>query len=643
MKQIIYSLSITLFLFCKLSIAQLPGSLDSSFDGDGKAFIDFGYEYNFGEAVAIQTDGKIIEVGSNNSYFLITRLNNNGSLDNSFDNDGKVQISLTGGDDFPTSVIVQPDGKILVAGDCGFYNATDFGIVRLNSNGSLDNSFNGNGKVIINVSGINDLPHSLALQPDGKILLAGWSRSFATNLYFFSIVRLNSNGTLDSSFNGNGKKTFNAGLSKSLAYSVAIQPDYKILVGGFAYDSSTSRFAVVRLNTNGSFDSSFDGDGKALVQVGVRGGAYSMMLQPNGKIVMAGPARLCDTCHGGFGILRLNSNGSVDSSFDADGKTIVRVNEDPSFDEWATAIALQSDGKIIVGGNSGLNKPFDYNMAVIRLNANGTFDNSFNGNGKALIGLPLYVEYCESLALQEDGKIILGGYGYGSPPDSKHLFMVTRLFGGSNAITVSAKSSSITEGNSGKKNLSFVVKLSSPAVTNCSVQVKTVPVTATKNLDYKTVNDTLEFAIGDTAKIVVVKLISDTIVEPNETFKLKLFNPVNLSIGSNTAKGTIVNDDTAFVSITSLLSEKILLPDKLSLYPNPSTGAITLTCISINSGKVQLMVYDIAGRLLFTKAEQAIKGVNTYQLNLSRLTFGNYYLQLNNGNQQQRAKFVIQK
>src|SRR4029079_2637604 len=192
------------------------GSLDTTFDGDGKLTTDFGAAFNndVASAITVQPDGKILVAGSGSSFsasnsdFAVARYNPDGSLDTSFAGVGKFTFGLGGFNDFASDVVLQPDGKILIAGttfiDSGSHS--DFAVVRLNSDGSFDTTFDGDGRLITNL-GLFDQVASLALQPDGKILVAGGTSTGAG--FDFALVRYNSNGSLDTTFDGDGKLTTN--------------------------------------------------------------------------------------------------------------------------------------------------------------------------------------------------------------------------------------------------------------------------------------------------------------------------------------------------------------------------------------------------------------------------------------------------
>lgn len=244
------------------------GSLDSSFDIDGRVTTTFGTPHAWGHSVAIQPDGKILVAGSSydglRSNYALVRYNSNGSLDTSFDGDGKVLSLIANGYSFAEnfdyarySVAIQNDGKILVAGSLRVGVNSNFLLIRHNADGSLDTSFGVGGVMSTDISGKVDMGYSVAIQADGKILVSGISEN--VGVYDVALVRYNSSGSLDTTFGGDGSITTSLGSSHDYGYSVAIQPDGKILVAGSSHDGSKHVFALVRYNSDGSLDYSFGG------------------------------------------------------------------------------------------------------------------------------------------------------------------------------------------------------------------------------------------------------------------------------------------------------------------------------------------------------------------------------------------------
>jgi uncharacterized delta-60 repeat protein len=359
------------------------GSLDTSFGSGGKVTTDFGNRLNYTNAVIIQSDGKLVLAGSSintsgNNDFTLVRYNPDGSLDTTFDGDGKVTTDL-GSDDYASTVLVQPDGKLVAAGYT--LNASgnyDFALLRYNTNGSLDTSFYGTGKVTTDINLIHNYADSVIVQSDGSLVVAGYSISGVGDTDF-TLVRYNANGGLDTTFDSDGKVITDFNLSGDYAHSVIAQADGKLVVAGYSTNANAnyiSSFALARYNANGSLDTTFDNDGKVITTVGVSSNskdyANSVIVQPDGKLVVAGSST---TSSGDFSLVRYNSDGSLDATFDSDGKVSSIIIDST---EQASSVVIQPDGKLVVAGSSA-NANNSNDFAIARYNSNGSLDTAFNG------------------------------------------------------------------------------------------------------------------------------------------------------------------------------------------------------------------------------------------------------------------------
>ncbi len=358
-----------------------PGTLDTTFNYGG-----VGADSDV-LAVALQPDGKALIGGYFTSYNgnaaasdYVTRLNSNGTLDTTFNPGG------AGAGSTVHAIAVQPDGKIIMVGDFTSYNgnaAASDRVARLNANGTLDTSFNPGGQ------GLNSSTFAVAVQPDGKILIGGFFTGYnGDSAASDKIARLNANGTLDTTFNYGG-----AG-PDFMVLSIAVQPDGKIIIGGYfvSYNGDgAASDSVMRLNADGTLDTTFNPGG-----AGADAQVNGVVLQPDGKILIVGYF----TSYNGNGaasnnIARLNANGTLDTTFNPGGA---------GTDYAVLGIALQADGKIIIGGFfTSYNGNGAASDEISRLNSNGTLDTTFNPGGA---GVSIQVN---ELAVQADGKIIIGG------------------------------------------------------------------------------------------------------------------------------------------------------------------------------------------------------------------------------------------
>ncbi|MDB6025697.1 MAG: hypothetical protein JWM68_1920 [Verrucomicrobiales bacterium] len=334
-------------------------------------------------AVVVQADGKVLIGGgftrvNGTERDVIARLNQDGSLDTSF----IPSTELNGG--LVHTIALQPDGRILIGGSMNAANVT--GIARLNANGSLDPTFNSG-------TGPNSYVESIALQTDGKILVGGWFDSYdGTNRN--GMARLNANGSLDTTFNpGTG-----AGGNYPYVNSIAVQSDGKAIIGGFFTSiNGTNRSGIARLNLNGGLDTTFDpGTGIEMASPAL---AYvqSVVLQPDGQILVGGNFTNFNGLPRNY-ITRLNPGGSLDVTF----------NHGSGADGLIYCIALQTNGSVVVGGNfhtmSSTNR-----SRIARLVADGSLDTAFNpGTGLEMITSPFHVDVF-AIVVQPDAKVLLAG------------------------------------------------------------------------------------------------------------------------------------------------------------------------------------------------------------------------------------------
>lgn len=404
-----------LFLLPFATRAQ-DGSIDTSFGVGGIATTFVGVFSSVDLAgnaypVAIQSDGKIVVTGKSynglNYDFGLVRYNDNGILDTTFGTNGKVITDF--GNDFPKSIAIQGDGKIIVGGINFNGSSVRFALVRYNTNGSLDTTFDGDGKVALNYNGTDCHAYSLALQSDGKIVLVGDTRN-GSGFQGFATMRFNTDGSLDTTFGTNGKvfTLFGTpGTSSSSANSVKIQDDGKIVLAGLSYISSTnvSSFAVLRYTADGILDTTFDNDGMLTTNVEGYDEGISLALQSDGKIVVGGNSATTQNGGKNFAIIRLNSDGSFDTTFDGDGKLTTPIG---TFTNGLFSTLLQADEKLLVAGysNSLNNNVF----TIVRYNIDGSLDTSFDTDGiiNSISDSSTYAG-AYGLAIQSDGKIVVSG------------------------------------------------------------------------------------------------------------------------------------------------------------------------------------------------------------------------------------------
>ncbi len=413
---VVVTVAILLFSTTPRQSEAAAGMLDTTFGTGGKVTTNFGGN-EFANAVALQSDGKIVVAGTTSGVlphdFAVSRYNPNGSLDTSFDGDGKVTTDFLGFPDYAEAVAIQPDGKIVVAGiaSSSFQGGNRFALVRYNLNGSLDTTFGMGGKLTTAFPGADDsAAFDIALQSDGKLVVVG-SVSTESSGGSAALARYNDNGSLDTSFGANGTGRVTASLGGlALVYAAALQPDGKIVIGGgFAASQILAPdFMVARLNGNGQFDLTFGTNG--VTTTDISGGsddlAFDIALQSDGKIVAVGYTEMGQVSN--FAMLRCNTNGSLDTSFGSGGKVITAFGSDRS---TANSVVIQPDGKIISAGfalpATGM---LASNFALSRHNANGSLDTNFGSGGRVITDFNNNSgDQIEAVALQPDGKLIAVG------------------------------------------------------------------------------------------------------------------------------------------------------------------------------------------------------------------------------------------
>jgi uncharacterized delta-60 repeat protein len=376
-----------------------PGDLDTSFSGNGKKAINFGGTDEV-QAVLVQPNGRIVLAGSGgaSTMFCVARLRSNGLLDTTFGSRGKRTIDFGGEDERAFAAALQPDGKIVVVGDS---HVQQVAITRLNANGSLDTTFSADGRKRFSWGAVSRATGVVVLS-SGKLVLGGFSGPEGGNI---QAARLNANGALDATFGAGGIATVDLG-GTEFGNAMARQANGRILIAG---SSDVAGGVVVRLRSTGVLDPEFNGG-----HVSIPGAVTlnAVLVQPDRKIVVAGnTVGLAQMT-----VARLMPNGTPDGGFGTNG--IVTIDFGTLADIVGGAV-LQPDGKIVVAGYS----QSDEDVAVVRLNANGSPDATFGSAGKVKVDFGV-ATFGNAVALQENGRIVVAGQRSGSDD-----FAVARLRG----------------------------------------------------------------------------------------------------------------------------------------------------------------------------------------------------------------------
>jgi uncharacterized delta-60 repeat protein len=402
-----------------------PGTLDTNFGAaTGKVLTPIGSADDKAYAVALQADGKIVVGGSthngSNLDFAVARYNADGTLDTTFDSDGKTATAVGSSDDAINALAIQGDGRIVAAGYAVVGGDYDFALVRYNTDGSLDATFDTDGRVVTSAQNLYNA-RAIALQSDGKIVVGGYADTGGR----FVVARYLTDGSLDTTFDTDGivKMGTAPGDPPDLCFSIAIQADQKILAAGQNSSFSGPDFCVARFNSNGSLDTTFDTDGIADVEMD--GGATDtntvscIGVTGGGNIVLGGAVIVPPGAYD-FAAARITSAGALETTLDGDGRAYAAIGA--SYDE-AFALAVQSDNKIVLAGYSFNNVNEDF--ALVRFNANGSLDTTFDVDGILTLIFGTGDERAHGVALQSDGRIVVAGFAWNG---TDYDFAVARIW-----------------------------------------------------------------------------------------------------------------------------------------------------------------------------------------------------------------------
>jgi uncharacterized delta-60 repeat protein len=416
------------------------GSLDMTFGSNGQVLTTFGTLLNYPSCLALQDDGKIVASGSSgNGQLLLARYTTTGAFDNTFDGDGKV---VTAFGIFNNSVYldVLPNGKIQSAGTTGTSAGTHFAITRYNTNGSLDLTFDGDGRslALFDVNDTSDRIDDISKQADGKYLVN--TRVVVEDIEDFVIRRYNSDGTVDNTFGTNGKVFTALGLG-SITKQTTTQADGKILLVGYSKYVFQAPFVidfnVLRYNSDGTLDSSFSEDGIISEKIESSSDNGSIVLKQNdGKLLLIGNQRNNKqnaSRNSEIAMARFNQNGSLDVSFGTNGKSISVFGQNVNNVRKA---ALQPDGKILVFNEYFVVVTQTNGQEVIRFNSDGTLDASFGTGGKINISSSFFSSLA-ALHVKEDGSFLVLNQGINPFITSENLSLILRYFNSDGSLITS--------------------------------------------------------------------------------------------------------------------------------------------------------------------------------------------------------------
>jgi uncharacterized delta-60 repeat protein/uncharacterized repeat protein (TIGR01451 family) len=412
-------------------VVPAAGALDSTFGNFGRVTTDLHANTDVANAVAIDSQGRIVVAGSSlfggDTDFAVARYLSNGKLDTTFNGSGfrTIDVAGNGHNDAATGVAIDSQGRIVLGGWA--FNGTndDFAAVRLNANGTLDSSFNGTGQVKTTISG-EARANAVAIDGLDRPILAGFAHIGGDD--DFALVRYTSLGALDATFDSDGRKTYDVAGNghDDHANGVALDSQGRIVAGGFAFNGTDNDFAVARFKADGTIDTSFNsGSGQVKTNIAADDVGRGVAIDTLDRIVLAGYSFL-----GGdydFEVARYTSAGVLDASFGFGGT--VRDNITTGQNDFGTSVAIDAAGNILVGGYSFV--PNDDDFAVARFRSNGTLDTTFGTNGNTTINFTGN-DFANGVAVDSIGRAVLVGQNGAANID----FALTRVTGNQVAVSV---------------------------------------------------------------------------------------------------------------------------------------------------------------------------------------------------------------
>ncbi len=396
-----------LFFICFLGFSQKEGKLDKSFGNKGLVITDLNHDNDYCKSMVIQKDGKIILAGFTdngvNEDFAICRFNTNGLLDTLFGKNGKVITPIGPEYDIANSVKLQSNSKIIVAGHIGNETDEDFALVRYNQDGSIDKSFGKEGIAITSIEKPSDIIVGIQILPDDKIIAAG--KTFDGKQSNFAITKYLQNGQIDTQFGDSGIVITDIENSDATATSIVIQKDGKIIIGGDLKKGIYTDFVIVRYLPNGLLDTTFGKKGIVITSFSDKNdNLTSLLIQPDDKIIASG--HVFNNDFSDLAFVRYLKDGTIDTTI---GNKGIVIHSKKGSLEVLSASLLQDDGKLILIGNT--TKDTITSIEILRYTIYGKLDKTFGKKGKIISKALKNYRYnnAYAAAIQVDGKILISG------------------------------------------------------------------------------------------------------------------------------------------------------------------------------------------------------------------------------------------
>lgn len=484
--------------------------------------------------------------------------------------------------------------------------------------GTLDPTFGTNGFVTTAVHPNYNMAESTIVQADGKILVAGSAGTPSS--YQMAVARYNEDGTLDTSFGTDGTLRFPVGSVKSYVMDMAQQPDGKILLGGRTWDNVSGDFVVVRLNEDGSFDDTFGTNGVFHIETPEAEASEAMALLDDGKILMVGYR------DDNLAVAKITTDGSMDTTFGVNGWAVLTFDDAASYGD---DLAIQDDGKIVISGFV-LNGQNRFQVAAARLNADGSVDNSFGTDGKVIFNVGAWNDFGEGIAIQSDGKILIGGHKWIANVQQKHDLFIARLNtdGSLDASygTAGVATARLVDGANYANDLVLQADdkpiLMGYTILTDLIDMAMVRFDTDGNLD-STFNGNGMVSFDNMGRedygYSIALQADDKIILAGYSYG---------GGGSEFEIARFLNDDTVG-------TEDFQTAD-FRLYPNPAREQLTIE-MNDASSKYQLEVFDMLGKKVISSEIHKVG-----QVDVSNLASGTYLVKLNSNSQSTTVRFVKQ-
>ena len=638
------------------------GALDPTWSEDGIQMRDIGTNsLDIPYGAAMQKDGKLLMVGASSGDFTILRFLQDGTPDNAFGLGGLVSVDYNGLDDRCHAVTVQSDGKIVLAGETNISGQPDFAVLRLLPDGKTDSTFGINGWATTDLGTDYEFPNCVTLQRDGKILAAGRKADgFVSDI---AMVRYHTDGQLDTFFGEHGIVTTNL-REEDEAFAIAVQPDQQIILAGFASISASGDFALVRYNPDGTPDKLFGIGGKVLTDLeGTNQSDFikSMLLQPDGKILVAGNANQVNIeLTSDAGMARYDKNGNLDPTFGIGGKYIIPFGSKTDIN----AVAMQADGKILLGGSSDVLG--DTRWLLARFLPAAGLDTTFGNMGIITTDLIGTRENVVAVFVQPDSRIIMTGSAGVSP----NLDFVAARYIADFALAFSVEGVSCYNSMDGT-----IVAQTDGGVAPYEFSIDGGATYQASNIFnnlqagfYRiTIRDT-EGRVGVMGPIEVknqpapphVEVVAEAgghmieiNVEGESTgFQYSIDGGITYqaeNIFTDLADGTydvmvinpfgcVIHTEQVLISTLGIASLNVL---SFNLSPNPGDGLINIE-LPRGTAPLQLQIVDMTGTILFRRQiDGSVFG--NQKIDLRFLPDGNYILRINDGEKWGVRKMIIIK